>query len=161
MCAQMSSPGDNEPPKEWWFENACRIAAFRLRKRSTLASTLRLYASRFAMLWSSFVSFGRDRTPHAREGQSAMMKSSRGNRLTNVWSCPHCTTEIDTRTFRLSLTNSSQLVCPNRACARKFALANPEQGQTLARTASLQRFALSMYLLSMRIASSWIAKTRR
>ncbi len=27
----MSSPGDKEPPKEWWFENACRIAAFRLR----------------------------------------------------------------------------------------------------------------------------------
>lgn len=33
MCAQMSSPGDKEPPKEWWFENACRIAAFRLRNQ--------------------------------------------------------------------------------------------------------------------------------
>lgn len=31
MCAQMSSPGDKEPPREWWFENVCRIAAFRLR----------------------------------------------------------------------------------------------------------------------------------
>lgn len=28
MCAQMSSPGDKQPPKEWWLENACRIAAF-------------------------------------------------------------------------------------------------------------------------------------
>ena len=27
----MSSPGDKEPPKEWWFENSCRIAASRLR----------------------------------------------------------------------------------------------------------------------------------
>ena len=31
MCAQISSPGDKEPPREWWFENDCRIAAFRLR----------------------------------------------------------------------------------------------------------------------------------
>ena len=31
MGAQMSSPADKEPPKEWWFENACRIPAFRLR----------------------------------------------------------------------------------------------------------------------------------
>ena len=29
--AQMSSPGDKQPPKDWWLENACRIAAFRLR----------------------------------------------------------------------------------------------------------------------------------
>lgn len=33
MCAQMSSPGDKQPPKEWWLENACRIAAFRLRSQ--------------------------------------------------------------------------------------------------------------------------------
>ena len=36
MCAQMSSPGDKQPPKEWWFENACRIAAFRLRREKYL-----------------------------------------------------------------------------------------------------------------------------
>ncbi len=36
MCAQMSSPGDKQPPKEWWFENACRIAAFRLRSEKYL-----------------------------------------------------------------------------------------------------------------------------
>ena len=29
--AQMGSPGDSQPPKDWWLENACRIAAFRLR----------------------------------------------------------------------------------------------------------------------------------
>ncbi len=25
----MTSPGDSQPPKDWWLENACRIAAFR------------------------------------------------------------------------------------------------------------------------------------
>lgn len=36
MCAQMSSPGDRQPPKEWWFENAYRIAAFCLRNEKYL-----------------------------------------------------------------------------------------------------------------------------
>ncbi len=36
MCAQMSSPGDKQPPKDWWLENACRIAAFRLRNERYL-----------------------------------------------------------------------------------------------------------------------------
>ena len=30
MCAQISSPGDKQPQKDW-FEKACRNAAFRLR----------------------------------------------------------------------------------------------------------------------------------
>jgi error-prone DNA polymerase len=30
-------PQDKEPPKGWYFESVCRIAAFRLRNRSTLA----------------------------------------------------------------------------------------------------------------------------
>lgn len=29
----MTSPGGKQPPKEWWLENACRIAAFRLRQQ--------------------------------------------------------------------------------------------------------------------------------
>ena len=49
-----------------------------------------------------------------------MMKSSRGNRLSSAWSCPHCHTEIDTRTFRLLPTDTSKLVCPSRACGREF-----------------------------------------
>ena len=49
-----------------------------------------------------------------------MMKSSRGNRLSSVWTCPHCSTVIDTRNFRLSPTDTRKLVCPSRACGREF-----------------------------------------
>jgi hypothetical protein len=34
----MTSPGDSRPPKDWWLENACRIAAFRLRQAKYLSS---------------------------------------------------------------------------------------------------------------------------
>jgi hypothetical protein len=34
----MTSPGDSQPPKDWWLENACRIAAFRLRHAKYLSS---------------------------------------------------------------------------------------------------------------------------
>jgi len=33
MSEPMTSPGDKQPPREWWLENACRIAAFRLRQQ--------------------------------------------------------------------------------------------------------------------------------
>ena len=33
MSEPMTSPSDKQPPKEWWLENACRIAAFRLRQQ--------------------------------------------------------------------------------------------------------------------------------
>jgi len=38
MSEQMTSPGDSHPPKDWWLENACRIAAFRLRQAKYLSS---------------------------------------------------------------------------------------------------------------------------
>ncbi len=47
-----------------------------------------------------------------------MMKSSRGNRLSNAWACPQRATEIDTSAFRLSPGDAGKLVCP--ACAREF-----------------------------------------
>ena len=41
MSEPMTSPGNKQPPKEWWWENACRTAAFRLRQqRSMSANTL-------------------------------------------------------------------------------------------------------------------------
>lgn len=49
-----------------------------------------------------------------------MMKSSRGNRLSNGWRCPHCQAEVDARTFRLDPANANKLLCPNRACAKSF-----------------------------------------
>ena len=32
----MTSPPEREPPKQWWLENACRIAAHRLRNSQYL-----------------------------------------------------------------------------------------------------------------------------
>ena len=58
-----------------------------------------------------------------------MMKSSRGNRLFNAWTCPHCATGIDTRTFQLAPTDSSKIVCPNRACGRRFSWRTQNKGK--------------------------------
>jgi hypothetical protein len=38
MSEHMTSPGDSQPPKDWWLENACRIAEFRLRQAKYLSS---------------------------------------------------------------------------------------------------------------------------
>ncbi len=38
MSEHMTSPGDSQPPKDWWLENACRIAAFRLRQAMYLSA---------------------------------------------------------------------------------------------------------------------------
>lgn len=34
----MTSPPEREPPKDWWLENACRIAAYRLRNSPYLSA---------------------------------------------------------------------------------------------------------------------------
>lgn len=36
----MTSPGEKQPPKDWWLENACRIAAFRLRDQRYLSANV-------------------------------------------------------------------------------------------------------------------------
>jgi hypothetical protein len=36
MSEHMTSPPEREPPKDWWLENACRTAAYRLRNSSYL-----------------------------------------------------------------------------------------------------------------------------
>ena len=38
MSGPMTSPGDKQPPREWWLENACRIAAFRLRQQKYISA---------------------------------------------------------------------------------------------------------------------------
>ena len=38
MADHMTSPGERQPPKDWWLENACRIAAFRLRQSRYLSA---------------------------------------------------------------------------------------------------------------------------
>lgn len=38
MSEPMTSPGEKQPPREWWLENACRIAAFRLRQQKYISA---------------------------------------------------------------------------------------------------------------------------
>ena len=38
MSEPITSPGDRQPPKEWWLENSCRIAAFRLRQNKYISA---------------------------------------------------------------------------------------------------------------------------
>jgi hypothetical protein len=38
MSEHMTSPPEREPPKDWWLENACRIAAYRLRNSPYLSA---------------------------------------------------------------------------------------------------------------------------
>lgn len=58
-----------------------------------------------------------------------MMKSSRGNRLSSTWCCPHCRTEIDARTFRLDPLDAAKLLCPKAACARSFKWKRQNRGK--------------------------------
>lgn len=58
-----------------------------------------------------------------------MMKSSRGNRLSSAWRCPHCGTEVDARTFRLDPINAAKLVCPNTGCGRSFEWKRQNKGK--------------------------------
>ena len=58
-----------------------------------------------------------------------MMKSSRGNRLSSGWRCPHCQAEVDARTFRLDPTDSSRLLCPNRICGKLFEWKRQNRGK--------------------------------
>lgn len=38
MSRHMTSPPEREPLREWWLENACRIAAHRLRNSPYLSA---------------------------------------------------------------------------------------------------------------------------
>ena len=38
MSEPMTSPGTKQPPREWWLENACRIAAFWLRQQRYMSA---------------------------------------------------------------------------------------------------------------------------
>ncbi len=38
MSEPMTSPREKQPPKDWWLDNACRIAAFRLRQQRYISA---------------------------------------------------------------------------------------------------------------------------
>lgn len=56
-----------------------------------------------------------------------MMKSSRGNRLSQTWQCPHCAAAIDTRSFRFVPGSPSLLICP--VCDRTFVWKTQNKGK--------------------------------
>lgn len=58
-----------------------------------------------------------------------MMKSSRGNRLSTTWTCPHCGTAIDTRSFRLSPSDPATAICPAPKCGRTFPWKQQNKGR--------------------------------
>lgn len=58
-----------------------------------------------------------------------MLKSSRGNRLSSTWICPHCGTEIDARTFRLDPADANRLLCPMSPCAKSFEWKKQNKGK--------------------------------
>ncbi len=49
-----------------------------------------------------------------------MMRSSRANRLITAWQCPYCDEHIAAKSFRLTPSDYSKMICPNRLCARMF-----------------------------------------
>ena len=57
------------------------------------------------------------------------MKSSRGNRLSSAWRCPHCRAEIDARTFRLDPCDASKLLCPDAGCGQSFPWKRQNKGK--------------------------------
>ena len=58
-----------------------------------------------------------------------MMRSSRANRLTADWRCPHCHQQIETKSFRLAPTDHTKIICPNRLCARMFTWKTQNKGK--------------------------------
>ncbi len=53
---------------------------------------------------------------HLNEEDKHHDKVQPGNQLSTIWSCPHCSAEIDTQTLQLSSTDSSKLICHSRIC---------------------------------------------
>ena len=142
MCAQMSSPGDKQPPKEWWFENACRIAAFRLRNEKYLGVNVTPYVSKSVMPWSLFASFGRRSTGTSRrktndevEPRQSTLQRVDVSALREEHRCTHVPA-VYHRCFEADLSQRTLCYC---VCVEAA-----EQRQALARTASLQRLALSL-----------------
>ncbi len=83
MSEPMTSPGDKQPPKEWWLENACCVAAFRLRQQRYMsANTVPNPRTGEGLRRVRPHRLGRDRT--ASRGRVAMMKAAGGNRLSSL-----------------------------------------------------------------------------
>ena len=58
-----------------------------------------------------------------------MIKSSRGNRLSSAWCCPHCRSEINARTFRLDPKDTTKLLCPSMSCGKSFTWKQQNKGK--------------------------------
>ncbi len=58
-----------------------------------------------------------------------MLKSSRVNRITALWLCPHCHATINTRSFRFVPGCPSELICSNPVCGRQFSWNTQNKGK--------------------------------
>ena len=58
-----------------------------------------------------------------------MIKSCRSNRLSSVWRCPHCRSEIDARTFHLDPQDATELLCPSLGCGKSFTWKQQNKGK--------------------------------
>lgn len=58
-----------------------------------------------------------------------MMSSSRNNRLTVAWTCPHCQNKVDGRTFRLAPGKAGEVLCANAACRKTFPWQSQNKGK--------------------------------
>jgi len=97
MFAPMNSLGDKEPPKEWWFCNVRRIAAFRLRNEKYLSANVTPLREQIHDT-VEFISVAWEEIErHLNEEDKHPDKVQPSNRLSDVWACPHCSAEIDTR----------------------------------------------------------------
>lgn len=125
----MTSPPEKQPPPhDWWLENACRIAAFRLRQhRCISANTVPIREQVRDSVEFRTSGVGRERAAPARGG--LMLRASRNNRLSSAWRCPHCHAEVDARTFRLDPADANKLLCPSRACGRSFEWKRQNKGK--------------------------------
>ena len=57
MSEPMTSPGDKQPPKDWWLENACRITVFRLHQQRYISANRVRDCVEFAMTVTTSVNY--------------------------------------------------------------------------------------------------------
>lgn len=151
MSEPITSPGDKQLPKEWWLEKACRIAAFRLRQQRYMSANTVPSASRSVIPLSSSASSGRrsqstsettshDESQPRQPAQQYMALSSLPDRGRYAY--------LPARSGRHLQAGLSQ-----SRLRKKLCMEGAEQGQALARTASLQRSTVIRCLPAQRFCS--------
>ena len=111
MSEPMTSPGDRQPPKEWWLENSCRIAAFRLRQNKYISANtvplreqVRDYVEFVRIVWKEIE-------------RNLQEEESRCGRVAPIGSS--LLGDVHIAMSRVP-TDHTKMICPNRLCTRMF-----------------------------------------